>query len=93
LLDRGNETVSVFPEETVTDSMGNIRTRASETGITVKATVQPLTFTEDNSVGFDTGLGTGYGSSATPTHSGHSPKFNGSRKTGHVDYDYVMVRK
>lgn len=42
LLNRGTEVVTVFPEETVTDEDGNTITRASATGVVVKAVVQPL---------------------------------------------------
>lgn len=40
LLDRGRETVVIFPEITTTDEDGNVMTRASETGISAKAAVQ-----------------------------------------------------
>lgn len=46
LLNRGTETVTVFPEETVTDSDGNLITRAGSIGILVKASVQPISSTE-----------------------------------------------
>jgi hypothetical protein len=34
LLDRGRETVILYPEEVVTDADGNVKTRPSATGIT-----------------------------------------------------------
>lgn len=40
LLDKANEDVIVYPEETFTDSDGNPMTRASTTGIPAKATIQ-----------------------------------------------------
>jgi len=40
LLDRGQEPVTVFPEEVVTDMDGNIRTRPSKTGIKTIARLQ-----------------------------------------------------
>lgn len=42
LLRSGTEVVTVFPEETVTDSDGNRFTRAGTVGIIVKASVQPV---------------------------------------------------
>ena len=42
LLDRGNQLVTVYPEETVFDADGNLITRASSTGVVVKAVVQPV---------------------------------------------------
>ncbi|BBX04306.1 hypothetical protein BST36_17325 [Mycolicibacterium moriokaense] len=42
LLNRGTETVTVFPEESATDADGNTITRASATGVVCRAVVQPL---------------------------------------------------
>ncbi len=42
LLQRGTETVVVFPEEVYTDGDGNTLTRASATGVVCRAVVQPL---------------------------------------------------
>lgn len=42
LLDRSNETVTVFAEEVTTDSDGNTMTQASETGIETRAWISPL---------------------------------------------------
>lgn len=41
LLDRSNETVTVFPEEVTTDADGNTITRASATGIETRAWIAP----------------------------------------------------
>jgi hypothetical protein len=54
LLDRGRQAVTVFPEETVTDSDGNPFTRASAVGIDLRAEIQPLSSTEDADGGFVT---------------------------------------
>lgn len=54
LLRRGTETVTVFPEVTVTDADGNKFTQAGTMGIVVKASVQPISSTEDNDGGFHT---------------------------------------
>lgn len=54
LLNRGTEIVTVFPEELVTDADGNILTKPSAVGTVCRAVVQPMTSSEDASVGFDT---------------------------------------
>lgn len=54
LLERGNHDVIVFQEEVFTDQWGNTRVRASATGVLYRATVQPLTSTEDQAVGDST---------------------------------------
>lgn len=41
LLDTGNETVVVFPHQTVVDSDGNRIVKPSVTGVTLQARVQP----------------------------------------------------
>ena len=41
LLDRGRETVTVYPEETWTDPDGNVISRPSPNGIQARATIQP----------------------------------------------------
>lgn len=51
LLRRGTETVTVYPEVTVTDADGNKFTQAGTMGIVVKASVQPITSTEDQDGG------------------------------------------
>jgi hypothetical protein len=51
LLNRGTETVTVYPEETVTDSDGNKVTRAGSVGVVVRASVQPISSTETADVG------------------------------------------
>lgn len=54
LLNRGTETVSVFPEETVTDADGNTKTRASSVGVVARAVVQPAgAGKEGEDVGFE----------------------------------------
>ena len=43
------------PEESVTDAHGDLRTRASSTGVVCRAVVQPIAApTEDQSIGFET---------------------------------------
>lgn len=42
LLDKGAETIIVYPEELVIDVDGNKRTRASSTGFVARARVQPI---------------------------------------------------
>jgi hypothetical protein len=58
LLNRGTETVTVYPEEVVTDGDGNTRTRPSAVGVVARAVVRPVTMvganTEGQSVGFET---------------------------------------
>jgi|694.fasta_scaffold28832_4 hypothetical protein len=41
LLDKANEDIVIFPEETVTDADGNLQTRPSATGFHAKARIQP----------------------------------------------------
>jgi hypothetical protein len=102
LLTRGTEVVSVFAEEVVTDSDGNTITRASATGVVCRAVVQPMTSTEDASVGFETGSKYRLRLVGYPTLlgaqsqvewqgkrysiDGEARQFNGSRRTAHVDY-------
>lgn len=52
LLSQGRQNVTVYPEETVIDSDGNTITRSSLTGIELRASVQPLSSTEDVDGGF-----------------------------------------
>jgi hypothetical protein len=58
LLRNGTETVTVFPEEVITDSDGNIRTRPSAVGVVARAVVQPVTVvgasSEGQTIGFQT---------------------------------------
>jgi hypothetical protein len=54
LLDSGNQTVTVFLEETFTDPDGNVLTRPSKSGVRARARIQPVNSTEDNAQGFDT---------------------------------------
>jgi hypothetical protein len=48
LLRRGSETVTVYPETTAVDSDGNKVTRAGSVGVVVRASVQPISATEDD---------------------------------------------
>lgn len=41
LLDRGNQSIVLYPEEAVEDRDGNIRTRPSKTGIPLRVWLQP----------------------------------------------------
>jgi hypothetical protein len=102
LLNRGTETVTVFPEEAVIDADGNTRTRASSVGVVARAVVQPLTFTEDQSVGFQTeskyrlrliNYPSLLGAQAQIEWQGkrycifgEPHQYNGSSRTAHVDY-------
>jgi hypothetical protein len=45
LLDAPMEAVTVFPEETYTDSRGDVRTRPSATGVEVQGWMQPMSAT------------------------------------------------
>lgn len=51
LLNRGNEVVTVFPEEVFTDRDGNTRTRPGSVGVVVRASVQPINSTEPDMPG------------------------------------------
>lgn len=61
LLNRGTETVKVFPEVAFIDEDGNKSTRPSTVGIVLKAVVQPISMmglltasSETQKVGFET---------------------------------------
>lgn len=57
LLDKGTETVTVYPVVTSTDEDGNTITKASTTGTDYRATVQPMAVgakAETNQTGFET---------------------------------------
>lgn len=55
LLNRGTDTVTVYPEEVTTDADGNTRTRPSAVGVLCRAVVQPVAgFTEGQAEGFET---------------------------------------
>lgn len=41
LLDKANEPIVIFPEETVVDADGNVKTRPSKTGFCARARIQP----------------------------------------------------
>lgn len=58
LLNRGTETVTVYPEEVTTDSDGNPRTRASSVGVVCRAAVQPINTVSGNSESQDGGFQT-----------------------------------
>lgn len=47
LLDRGPEIVTVYPEVQDEDSDGNKRTRPGSIGVVVRASVQPITSSEN----------------------------------------------
>jgi hypothetical protein len=49
LLDRGNEMVVLYLEETITDPDGNPISRPSQIGIAARATIQPLGSSGDDS--------------------------------------------
>ena len=51
LVRRGREVVTVFPEESYTDSDGNAVVRASSVGVVVRASVQPLAASESQQDG------------------------------------------
>ena len=107
LLHRGTETVTVFPETTVVDADGNTMTKPSAVGTVCRAVVQPMTSTEDASVGFETEskyrLRLAEYSGVLGAQSqvewngmrysifGEPRVYNGSRRTAHVDY--VLIRK
>lgn len=60
LLNRGNETVKIFPEEVIIDEDGNKFTRPSKVCVLVKAVVQPVNIgvmsasPEAQKIGFET---------------------------------------
>ena len=103
LLQRGTETVIVYPETAVTDSDGNTVTRPGAVGVVCRAVIQPLSSTEDDDgttskyrlrlVGYPDLLGA---QSAVAWNGkryaidGDPKIYNGSRRTAHVDD--VMVR-
>jgi hypothetical protein len=107
LLDRGTETVTVFPEEIVTDSDGNKRTRPALIGALVRAVVQPISSTANADGGFNTETRYRLRLITSPNILGAQTQiewngkrysilgdamiYNGSRRTAHVEY--VMVRK
>lgn len=107
LLNRGTETVTVYPETVVTDSDGNTVTRPGTVGVVVKASVQPIesiAACEKDGVttsryrlrlvGYPDLLGA---QSAIEWQGrryavdGDARIYSGSRRTAHVDY--VMVRR
>jgi hypothetical protein len=107
LLHRSTEVVTVFPEEAVTDADGNTMTQSSAVGVVSRAVVQPMTSTEDATVGFETtskyrlrlvGYPDMLGAQSQVEWQGkryaidgEPRQYNGSRRTAHVDY--LMVRR
>ena len=107
LLHRSTEVVTVFPEEAVTDADGNTMTQPSAVGVVSRAVVQPMTSTEDATVGFETtskyrlrlvGYPDMLGAQSQVEWQGkryaidgEPRQYNGSRRTAHVDY--LMVRR
>lgn len=105
LLNRGTETVTVYPEEVTIDSDGNTITRPSAVGVVCKAVVQPMTSTEDNTIGFETTIRCRLRLVNYPSLlgaqsqvewkgkryaiDGEPKQYNGSRRTAHVDYVIV----
>ena len=88
------------PEEMVISPDGNTMTRASAVGDCgqSRSLVQPMSSTEDDSVGFSTNeqipaaLGHRSTGPGKRYHIDGDPRiYNGPRRTAHVDY--VMVRK
>lgn len=53
LLDRGEQTLDVYVEETTTDDLGNVVVRPAEEPVRVRASVQPVTSDEESVVGQD----------------------------------------
>ncbi|MGY4869796.1 hypothetical protein [Mycolicibacterium elephantis] len=114
LLNRGTETVTVYPEEVTIDADGNTITRPSSVGVVCRAVVQPITSAvaggngETQDLGFTTEerlrlrlvgwKNNELGAQAQVEWQGRRyaifgepRRYNGSRRTAHVDY--VMVRK
>lgn len=58
LLNRGTETVMVYPEEVTTDADGNTMTRPGTVGVVCRAVVQPINTMSANSEAQDTGFTT-----------------------------------
>lgn len=112
LLDRGRETVIVFPEEVYTDPDGNVLRRPQATGITVSnAAVQLMAQSgtssrrsEQDNEGLETEevyrlrLPRSYSGPVIGAHGrvewrglswsviGKERRYNGSPRTGHIDY-------
>lgn len=53
LLDRGAETLDVYPEVTTTDDLGNVIVGPAETPVRITASVQPVTSDELAAAGQD----------------------------------------
>ena len=94
--------MTIYPEEVTTDADDNTITRPSATGVVARAVVQPMTSTEDASVGFETeskyrlrlvGYPGVLGAQSQVEWQGKryaidgEPRlYNGSSRTAHVDY-------
>lgn len=105
ILNRGTETVTVVPEEAVTDREGNTRTRPTTVGVEARAVVQPLTSTEAQDIGFQTtskyrlrlvGYPSLLGAQSQVEWQGkryaiegEPMQYNGSPRTRHCDYTIV----
>lgn len=102
LLNRGNTTVTVYPEQAVKTRDGNTLLKPSEVGTEVAAVVQPLTSTESQDIGDRTdqryrmrlvGYAGVLGAASEVewdgkrwTLDGDARVFNGSPRTRHVEY-------
>ena len=53
LLNRGREVVTVYPEVATVDRDGNTVLKPSAVGVVARATIQPMTSTEDTAVAGD----------------------------------------
>jgi hypothetical protein len=108
LLNRGTETVKVYQETQTpdTDSDGNKRTRASQVAYVARASIQPISSTENADGGFNTTSSYRIRLINYPVVLGAQSQiewrgkrysivgdgkiFNGSPRTAHVEY--FMVR-
>lgn len=102
LLDRGNTTILLYPEEEWTDTDGNTMTRPAATPIPVRAMIQPRSSSETDARGFE--VDTEYrmrlvrGAPVVGPQariewagqywaiSGEPLHYNTSRRTAHTDY-------
>ncbi|MBS4103970.1 hypothetical protein [Tsukamurella paurometabola] len=115
LLNRGRETVTVYPEVATVDQDGNTVLRPSAVGVIYRAAIQPMTSTEDTAnaesasavageltvsrhrmrlVGYPGVLGAKSQiewDGKRYAMFGEARVYNGSSRTGHVDY--VIVRR
>jgi len=105
LLNRGTETVTVYPEEVRIDSDGNKFTGPAKTGTTHRAVVQPISSTQSADFGSDTksryrlrlinyphildAQSQIEWSGKRYSLEGDGKIYNGSRRTAHVVYTVV----